>query len=234
MVASFVGNGANLTEWLALPTSCPKAIIDRAPSATPAVLSPTTNPKSCGRRRRRRRGAGFAVPPRDRAAARVLDACRPDTWNMARRSRRARRGRLWKRLRAGDPARRRIRAFYSISRIGQVQVIFRGPHSRVPAQYAAGQRKASTFDCSHGMTSPGKNLRFPSVHWALQAWRANSGPGSSGGTRAKPGERSRAETNQLTNGGGTMKMLWLIPCRAAADGGLASRGSFLWRVPADG
>lgn len=68
-----------------------------------------------------------------------------------------------------------VLALYSISRIGQVQVIFRARFDG-PARATAGdetlETRLFTWD-----DIPWDGIAFPSVHWALQAWRrAGSGP----------------------------------------------------------
>ena len=68
-----------------------------------------------------------------------------------------------------------ILAVYSISRIGQIQVIFRSRFEG-PARFAPGPESLDVglFDWDE---IPWPELAFPSVHWALQAWReAGDGP----------------------------------------------------------
>lgn len=66
-------------------------------------------------------------------------------------------------------------ALYSISRIGQVQVIFRGTFADGP-RFAPGVESLDVklFDWED---IPWNELAFPSVHWSLHAWRqAGTGP----------------------------------------------------------
>jgi len=68
-----------------------------------------------------------------------------------------------------------ILAVYSISRIGQVQVIFRARFDGA-AEFAPGVEslEVKLFDWT---ALPWDELAFPSVHWSLQAWRAaGAGP----------------------------------------------------------
>ena len=68
-----------------------------------------------------------------------------------------------------------ILAVYSISRIGQVQVIFRAGFEG-PARFAAGVESLEVrlFDWAE---IPWGEIAFPSVVWALNAWRqAGDGP----------------------------------------------------------
>ncbi len=87
-----------------------------------------------------------------------------------------------------------VLALYSISRIGQVQVIFRGVFDG-PVQLAPG---AESLDVRLFTWEdiPWNELAFPSVHWALQAWRDN-GDGPLGVPAQNPaGDRRGAK--QLT------------------------------------
>ena len=63
-----------------------------------------------------------------------------------------------------------ILAVFSISRIGQVQVIFRARFDGDPT-FSAGVESLDVrlFDWA---SIPWDELAFPSVHWSLQAWRA--------------------------------------------------------------
>ncbi len=63
-----------------------------------------------------------------------------------------------------------ILAVYSISRIGQVQIIFRAAFAGEPA-IAAGPESAEVALFAWD-DIPWSELAFPSVHWALRAWRA--------------------------------------------------------------
>ena len=68
-----------------------------------------------------------------------------------------------------------ILAVYSISRIGQVQVIFRAGFAN-PARpdFAAGPESAEVALFAWE-DIPWNDIAFPSVHWALAAWRAVEG-----------------------------------------------------------
>jgi len=65
-----------------------------------------------------------------------------------------------------------VLAVYSIARIGQVQVIFRARLAE--PGFAAGPESLEVrrFDWAD---IPWDALAFPSVHWALHAWRAGAG-----------------------------------------------------------
>jgi ADP-ribose pyrophosphatase YjhB (NUDIX family) len=68
-----------------------------------------------------------------------------------------------------------ILALFSISRIGQVQVIFRaGFANPATPRYACGPESAEVrlFGWDE---IPWDNIAFPSVHWALSAWRDAAG-----------------------------------------------------------
>ena len=62
-----------------------------------------------------------------------------------------------------------ILAIYSISRIGQVQVIFRARFEGEP-RFAAGP-ESQAVGLFEWDDIPWDDIAFPSVHWALQAWR---------------------------------------------------------------
>ncbi|MBN9560345.1 MAG: NUDIX hydrolase [Alphaproteobacteria bacterium] len=68
-----------------------------------------------------------------------------------------------------------ILGVFSISRIGQVQVIFRARFEGVPA-YATGEESLDVR-LFRPEEIPWSEIAFPSVHWALDAWRrAGAGP----------------------------------------------------------
>jgi ADP-ribose pyrophosphatase YjhB (NUDIX family) len=68
-----------------------------------------------------------------------------------------------------------ILAVYSISRIGQVQVIFRaGFADPARPEFAAGPESAEVALFAWE-DIPWSDIAFPSVHWALAAWRAAAG-----------------------------------------------------------
>ena len=62
-------------------------------------------------------------------------------------------------------------AIYSISRIGQVQIMFRAHFTGAP-HFAAGTEslEVALFDWDE---IPWDRLAFPTIRWALDAWRAN-------------------------------------------------------------
>jgi len=61
-----------------------------------------------------------------------------------------------------------VLAVYSIARIGQVQVIFRARFAE--PGFAAGPESLEVASF-HWSDIPWDELAFPSVHWALKAWR---------------------------------------------------------------
>ncbi len=63
-----------------------------------------------------------------------------------------------------------ILAVFSISRIGQVQVIYRARFDGAP-HFAAGPESLDVRLFAWDEI-PWDDIAFPSVHWALQAWRA--------------------------------------------------------------
>jgi ADP-ribose pyrophosphatase YjhB (NUDIX family) len=84
-----------------------------------------------------------------------------------------------------------ILGVFSIARIGQVQVIFRARFSDPgPPTFAAG---AESLDVRlFGPDEiPWNEIAFPSVHWALNAWR-EAGPGPMGKPAGNPPEDRRA------------------------------------------
>jgi len=67
-----------------------------------------------------------------------------------------------------------VLAVYSIARIGQVQVIFRGRLAE--PGFAAGPESLEVASVPWS-DIPWQDLAFPSVRWALEAWRATPAPG---------------------------------------------------------
>jgi ADP-ribose pyrophosphatase YjhB (NUDIX family) len=68
-----------------------------------------------------------------------------------------------------------ILALFSISRIGQVQIIFRARFDLAPygrPGYRPG-RESMAVDLFHWNNIPWDRIAFASVHWSLAAWRAN-------------------------------------------------------------
>ena len=84
-----------------------------------------------------------------------------------------------------------VLAIYSISRIGQVQVIFRAGFDG-PARFAAGPESEAVglFEWDE---IPWESIAFPSVHWALHAWH-EAGPGPLGAPFTNPAEDPRGTT----------------------------------------
>ena len=68
-----------------------------------------------------------------------------------------------------------VLGIFSISRIGQVQIIFRARFNG-PAHFAAGPESLDVALFAWE-DIPWDTIAFPSVHWALEAWRtAGDGP----------------------------------------------------------
>jgi ADP-ribose pyrophosphatase YjhB (NUDIX family) len=82
-----------------------------------------------------------------------------------------------------------ILGVFSIARIGQVQVIFRARFADGAPRYAAGQESLEvglfTWD-----RIPWDSIAFPSVHWALNAWR-HGGVGQLGAPAGNPDDDPR-------------------------------------------
>ena len=76
-----------------------------------------------------------------------------------------------------------ILACYSISRIGQVQIIFRARFDGV-ASFAPGPESLDVRLFAWA-DIPWDELSFPSVHWSLEAWRA-AGAGPLGAPATNP------------------------------------------------
>lgn len=80
-----------------------------------------------------------------------------------------------------------ILAVYDVSRIGQVQIIYRA--TLADPAIAAGEESLEV-----GMFAwdeiPWSDIAFPSVHWALHAWRA-AGPAPIGAPSGNPAEDPR-------------------------------------------
>ncbi len=81
-----------------------------------------------------------------------------------------------------------VLALYSISRIGQVQVLFRAGFDGAPV-FAPGIESLDVrlfaWDDIHWDA-----LAFPTVHWALRAWR-DAGPGPLGAPAGNPAQDRR-------------------------------------------
>jgi len=87
-----------------------------------------------------------------------------------------------------------ILAVYSISRIGQVQVIFRARFDG-SAAFAPGVESLDVrlFDWA---LLPWAELAFPSVHWSLHAWRA-AGDGPLGTLAGNPPNDQRGASPEI-------------------------------------
>jgi ADP-ribose pyrophosphatase YjhB (NUDIX family) len=88
-----------------------------------------------------------------------------------------------------------ILAVYSISRIGQVQVLFRSRFAG-PPHFAAGPESLEVrLFAWHEI--PWSDLAFPSVRWALEAWHA-VGEGPLGSPATNPANDKRGTNRLLT------------------------------------
>lgn len=98
---------------------------------------------------------------------------------------------------------------FSIARIGQVQMIFRARFAEPEApRFAAGEESLEVALFSWD-TIPWSDIAFPSVHWALHAWRAagNAPLGRPAGNPAEdirgthpmPGAMSSSPTEDQTS-----------------------------------
>ena len=86
-----------------------------------------------------------------------------------------------------------ILGVFSISRIGQVQVIFRARFEGAPA-YAVGEESLDVR-LFRPEEIPWPEIAFPSVHWALDAWR-RAGAGLLGAPARNP-DRDPRGANEL-------------------------------------
>lgn len=99
---------------------------------------------------------------------------------------------------AWEEAQARIRldgilGVYSISRIGQVQILFRGRfdgHEKGSPQFAAGPEslEVGLFGWEH---IPWDRIAFPTVRWALEAWRHAGTTSKLGAPAGNPAEDPR-------------------------------------------
>jgi ADP-ribose pyrophosphatase YjhB (NUDIX family) len=81
-----------------------------------------------------------------------------------------------------------VLAIYSISRIGQVQVIFRATFAGPPHVAAGPESEEVRMFAWHDI--PWDTIAFPSVRWSLHAWRA-AGDGPLGAPATNPPEDRR-------------------------------------------
>ena len=88
-----------------------------------------------------------------------------------------------------------VLALYSISRIGQIQVIFRARFDG-PTRFAAGVESLDVKLFSWDEI-PWDDLAFPSVRWALNAWR-NAGDGPLGAPAQNPASDRRGVNRLVT------------------------------------
>ncbi len=87
-----------------------------------------------------------------------------------------------------------VLAIYSISRIGQVQVLFRATFDGPPT-FAAGEESLDVQLFAWDEI-PWNDLAFPTVHWALRAWRA-AGPGPLGAPDTNPPQDRRGVSPEV-------------------------------------
>ena len=66
----------------------------------------------------------------------------------------------------------RLLAMYSVARIGQVQVIFRGGFANPDAPAFSAGTESLEVALFHWDDIPWNDIAFPTVHWALRAWHA--------------------------------------------------------------
>ena len=83
-----------------------------------------------------------------------------------------------------------ILGVFSISRIGQVQVIFRGRFAADGAPRFAAGPESLEVALFPWQQIPRDEIAFPSVHWALDAWHL-AGPGPLGAPAGNPGSDPR-------------------------------------------
>jgi ADP-ribose pyrophosphatase YjhB (NUDIX family) len=89
-----------------------------------------------------------------------------------------------------------ILGVFSISRIGQVQVIFRAHFAEPRASFAPGVESLEVALIEPGRI-PWAELAFPSVRWALDAWR-EIGRGALGAPAGNPASDPRGERRSIT------------------------------------
>ncbi len=85
-----------------------------------------------------------------------------------------------------------ILALFDVSRIGQFQIIYRASFATKGIAPGVESLEAKMFDWDD---IPWANLAFPTVHWALHAWR-QSGSGPLGAPAGNPAEDRRG-TNRI-------------------------------------
>ena len=87
-----------------------------------------------------------------------------------------------------------VLAIYSISRIGQVQILFRAGFDGPPV-FAAGEESLDVQLFAWD-DIPWADLAFPTVHWALRAWRA-AGTGPLGAPAGNPANDPRGVSPEV-------------------------------------
>lgn len=88
-----------------------------------------------------------------------------------------------------------ILGVFTISRIGQVQVIFRARFAHPLPHFAAGPESLEVALFAWP-DIPRDEVAFPSVHWALEAWRS-SGGGPLGAPSGNPASDHPRGTNRM-------------------------------------
>ncbi len=83
-----------------------------------------------------------------------------------------------------------ILALFSVARIGQVQVIFRGRFADPAAPGFAAGPESLEVDLFAWDRIPWNDIAFPTVHWALNAWKRR-GTGPLGIPAGNPGDDPR-------------------------------------------
>jgi ADP-ribose pyrophosphatase YjhB (NUDIX family) len=83
-----------------------------------------------------------------------------------------------------------ILGVFSIARIGQVQVIFRATFADAPVCHHAAGPESLEVALFHWNAIPWDDIAFPSVRWALDAWRA-AGSGRLGAPLGNPPDDRR-------------------------------------------
>lgn len=96
-----------------------------------------------------------------------------------------------------------ILGVFSISRIGQVQVIFRGRFATIDAPRFAAGPESLEVALFPWQQIPRDNIAFPSVHWALDAWH-KAGPGPLGMPAGNPASDPRGTLRITAPDAGTV------------------------------
>jgi ADP-ribose pyrophosphatase YjhB (NUDIX family) len=96
-----------------------------------------------------------------------------------------------------------ILGVFSISRIGQVQVIFRGRFAATDAPRFAAGPESLEVALFPWQQIPRADIAFPSVHWALDAWHT-AGPGPLGVPAGNPASDPRGTIRITASDAGTV------------------------------